>query len=166
MPAGRIDAGEIMLFVAALIVISIPGVRMRLMNILEVIPGLARLKCRRCGLVLDGYPVGEFELDEDHEPLVELLRYDMITEVVRQEKARALILDRLRVYGGNAKGATRFRFHGSWCQRCLSGSILAEIVRDGEVVDETDWEVASADTHKLLKLIRNPGRAEARELEK
>ena len=32
-------------------------------------------------------------------------------------------------------------------------------MRDGEIIDETDWDVVNADTEKLLKMIRNPDRA-------
>lgn len=152
----HIDGRVLTLVVAAILLLSVPGVRLRLMAILELIPGVSTLKCRRCGMVLDRYPIGEFQLEDDHESLSEILKYDMIMEVVRQDKARVMILDRVRMKAAVPRGKPKFRFSGTWCMRCMGGSVLTEVIKDGATIDETDWDVANADTHKLLRMIKNP----------
>ena len=54
-----------------------------------------------------------------------------------------------------------YALRGSWCQRCLGGSIIVQLVVSDRVVDETDWAITSTDTHKLLQQIRSPSRAKA-----
>jgi hypothetical protein len=153
----RGDAGTLMLAVVLVILFGIPGVRDRLVGLLDLIPGFGGVRCRRCAMVLDRYGIGEFSLDENQDPLQELVRYDSIGEVIRQEASRTMILERIRSRApGPARGAPRFRVSATWCQRCLSGAITAEVVHDGRAVDETEWTVTSADTHKLLTLIENP----------
>ncbi|MBI4863963.1 MAG: hypothetical protein HY815_27445 [Candidatus Riflebacteria bacterium] len=121
--------------------------------------GIVKALCPRCELVLDVYPVGEFPVTGEQEILVELIRFDGITEVLKQEKARDQILCGIRSRPTPGRGDATFRVEGNWCQRCLRGAIRVEVCSAGHVVDETSWIATGSDTLKLLQLAAKGGRA-------
>jgi hypothetical protein len=133
----------------------IPAFRMRLSKLLRLLTGLGFTHCSRCDLILNLYPIGEFDLRKSHETLMEIVHYDVITDANQQVKSRNHILDWLRTKSQTGP-VPRFRFLGSWCQRCLQGAIRVEVIANEWVVDEADWSVAGADTHKLLELMEHP----------
>ena len=117
----------------------------------EWLLGISGRRCPDCGLVLQTYPIGEFSLEEDQEPLKLFLRYDFITMVSQQQKAKSTILDKIASRGhGGVSAKHRYRVTGYVCQRCLSGRFLAEVVSGDRSLDEASWEFHNCDTQELL----------------
>jgi hypothetical protein len=156
-PGKKTDSRFILLGVVFVLLVVIPGVRERLFSMLDSIPGLRRDRCRHCGQGMTRYKLVDFALDEEPEPLLELVRYDMLKEASRRDKARGMILERIR----NKRPITDkawFRFLGKWCSACVSGAIVAEVIHDGDPVDETEWEAVTEETERLFKIIQDPRR--------
>ena len=145
-------------FVVLALLVLVPGGASRGYSFLSGLIGAAKLLCPRCGQILDRYPVGEFALSGDQGTVREILRYESLTEICRQEKSLAFILDHLRIKESIDAKDGRVSVCGRWCQRCLGGSISVQMVIQDRVVDETDWPVASAEAHKLLESIQRSGR--------
>lgn len=115
----------------------------------ESVLGVVVKRCDQCDLILDSYPLGKVGALENHDHLFSILGYDDITEAARQNRTREQLLEWSRTLQAvNAKDQLHIRAH--WCQRCVLGYFVCEVVGPNGVRDEAVSTFVNEDTRTMV----------------